>query len=94
MIELLNCPHCNGKARFKESSSRSVNFDYIYVECSDCEASTRHYHDKTFIQMSQYTVQDFRENNSLRPEAEEIHRKYKEQLKVEIAAAWNKRIEL
>ncbi len=98
MIELLNCPHCNGEAAFKtirtSGNEYSCGATYRCAECTKCGARTKDYRKKGFNEMSQYTVQDFRENNSLRPEVEEIHRKYKEQLKVEIAAAWNKRIEL
>jgi len=41
--------------------------------------------------MSDYTVEDFRQNDSLRPLVEKIHQKHKDDVDKDLINAWNKR---
>ena len=94
---ILPCPFCNREASLK-SRTESVGYDdhmrfveLLYVECFGCGSRTKDFRIKGFDEMSEYTVQDFRDDPTLRSKVQKNHTIYLEQLKQEVVCAWNMR---
>lgn len=94
---LLRCPHCNGVAELKSKDER-VGYggymryiDYFYVACSGCGARTADFRKKSLAEFTVYTVQDFRDNPTLRAKVEDEYTIYCWQLEQETIDAWNRR---
>jgi C4-type Zn-finger protein len=94
---ILPCPFCNREASLETKSERLGYDDFnrfvelLYVECSDCGSRTKDFRVKQLTEMSKYTVQDFRDDPTLRPKVQKDHAIYLEQLVQEVTRAWNRR---
>lgn len=91
------CPFCGSNAELKSKTERFGYGEYMryidsfYVACTQCGARTKDFDKKPFNQMTDYTVQDFRNNPALRAKAEDEYELYCRQLEQETIEAWNKR---
>ena len=92
---ILPCPFCNGEASLETRSEHfcyeGVFVELLYVECSDCGSRTKDFRVKQFTEMTKYTVQDFRDDPTLRSKVQKDHAIYLEQLEQEVTHAWNRR---
>lgn len=94
---LLCCPHCNGDAELKSKNERVGYEEYMryvdlfYVACLGCGARTADFIKKSLADTTEYTVQDFRENPTLRAKVEDEYTLYCKQLEQESIDSWNKR---
>lgn len=96
MSELKPCPFCSGEAMIKEERWHNPDVGYPDNQwfvgiCVNCRATGQKITYKPFNQFSDYSVQDFRENNALRAKYEDRYDEYLENKKQEAMRVWNKR---
>lgn len=90
------CPFCGGESELTENIEAAPN-EYcldrtmVFVQCNVCGSCSKRIHQKPFSDMSEYTVQDFRDNEDLRPVVESIHEEHKKECEIEAINLWNSR---
>lgn len=91
------CPFCGGDAKLQSKTERSGYDEYMryidsfYVSCSQCGARTKGFDKKPFNEMTDYTVQDFRDNNALSAKEEDKYEHYCKQLEQDTLTSCNLR---
>lgn len=96
-VLILLCPFCSGEAELKEYTDHWGSGEYAnstqfrQVICKSCKASAPAIRQKHFIELSDYSVEDFRNNPSLRAKVDDEYDAYKKTVGEEAIEAWNKR---
>ena len=96
-MDIKECPFCGGNGEVKEETFGHPNFGqtghyYFYVECTSCKARGGYVRIKYFNEFSEYTVEDFRQNNLVRAVEDEKYDCYLGGKKLETITLWNKRV--
>lgn len=99
-MELKPCPFCGGEAELKkehitvgDGSYRQYQ-DYHKVQCNTCLAQAERIRQQPLCNMTEHTVQDFRNNPALRAKVEDEYEEYCNKVRLKAVEAWNKRREL
>ena len=91
-----NCPFCGAAAQLTENQPPPPNefvsaYTFQFVECIDCHARSKSYRKKSFIEVSQYTVQELRKNPELRSEIQKKLHSIIHSNNLLIISEWNRR---
>ena len=88
-----NCPFCNEEPEYVEvrQDHGVYSFSTLTIQCMGCGAQAKPVRMPVFRDCSEYTVQDFRDNPSLRPEVEKVLEGKVSEIKESLLAAWNNR---
>lgn len=91
------CPFCDGEPEYyKECSFGSpramyISRDYITIRCSKCHSQLESVTMPDFADCSNYRVEDFRRDPTLRPKVNKIHAQRVADTKSNLLVKWNKR---
>ena len=91
------CPFCKGEPEYHQvleygaPTSYVFSTDYITIRCTACHSQLERVTLPVFKDCSNYTVQDFRDDPSLRPEIDKILGQRIADTKSNLLVKWNKR---
>jgi hypothetical protein len=96
-VNISNCPFCGGNAAVDNIShdvgegSYMRTLEYVRVKCGVCEATSKDLRKKPFCDITECTVQDFRDNPHLRDVETVKYTEYCYEMEALAIAEWNKR---
>lgn len=96
-VSISNCPFCGGKAEVDTmrqdvgEGSYMRTLTYVRVMCTKCEARSGDIRQKPFCDVTEYTVQDFRDDPSLREVEKDKYDEYCKSLEGKAIDCWNER---
>ena len=91
------CPFCTGMAELKSKKDRVGYAEYMtyvdsmFVECTGCGARSVDIIKTPLCDTTDYRVEDFRENPTLRARVEDEYLIYCKRLEQDAVNSWNKR---
>jgi len=95
-MTLKRCPFCDGQPHLSTYTFPERWSDRTYqgtmVSCQDCGAKGPQFHKEYLVDVTKYTVQDFRNDPILRGKEEEKYENYCKDVDKKATAGWNKRV--
>ena len=88
------CPFCKGEPEYREvqhNPNPHLYFSTLTIQCGECKASIQPEVMPVFKDCSNYSVQDFRDDPSLRPKVNIVLKQRIADLESNLLVTWNRR---